>query len=271
MAKDILAAMIEFDDSSKFMGVSNANFSVFEGAVVRAKAMMQDYPDDKYIKMLVAPEYYFSGYSSKAVTNHIDSLSKSSKSDIYSGLRRVSRQYPNILIVAGTIAYTKGGGCCFSSTSYLSIAPILAGGNFLLKKYKVGNDQYQTADAFATKQSDSTFTYKGLTFGIDICLDHNNKILKKSLDGKSVDVHILISDGSSPTPNSLATNKNGGGAVVFCNMRSINKGKGVNGIMSVSPNKFGNLNVNVDSRTQVAKTGQTLAGGFHIALYSGQA
>ncbi|WP_444930836.1 hypothetical protein ACJJIF_03370 [Microbulbifer sp. SSSA002] len=270
MAKDILAAMIEFDDSSKFTGVSNTNFSVFTGAVARAKAMMQDYPDDKYIKMLVAPEYYFSGYASKAVTNHIDSLSKGSKSDIYSSLRTVSRQYPNILIVAGTIAYTKGGGC-LSSPSYLSIAPILAGGNFLLKKYKVGNDQYQTKDSFVSKVSGSTFSHKGLTFGIDICLDHNNKVLKKSLDGKTVDVHILISDGSSPSPGSLATNKDGGGAVVFCNMTSTNKGKGVNGIMSVSPNKWGNLNVNVDSRKQVAKTGQALSGGFHIALYSGQA
>ncbi|WP_413665505.1 hypothetical protein ACG1BZ_10050 [Microbulbifer sp. CNSA002] len=270
MAKDILAAMIEFDDSSKFTGVSNSNFDVFEGALARAKAMMQEYSDDKYIKMLVAPEYYFSGYASKAKTNHIDSLSKGSKGDIYSGLRRASRQYPNILIVAGTIAYTKGGGC-FSSASYLSIAPILAGGNFLLKKYKVGNDKYQTDDAFSTKASDSTFSYKGLTFGIDICLDHNNRILKNSLGGKTVDVHILISDGSSPSPGSLATNKSGGGAVVFCNMTSVNKGKGVNGIMSVSPNKWGNLNVDVNSRTQVAKTGQALTGGFHIALYSGQA
>ncbi|WP_152558679.1 hypothetical protein [Endozoicomonas numazuensis] len=186
------------------------------------------------------------------------------KHSLYTKLQASSRKYPNILIVPGSIAYSKARG--LSTRKYYNVCPILFGGNIILKKYKVGNDNYQSKGDFKTKGKGNTFTHKNLKFGIDICLDHGHKVLKTSLKGETVDVHVLIADGAAPSPRSLATTTDG--VVVYCNMKSKNKDKGVNGILSVKKNDYGNLNTH--NRQLVSETSQSLTGGYRIALYKGQ-
>ena len=269
----IFAAMVEFDSGAAFAGVDAAGYDSFDNCLGRADAMFQEHcRDPNAIKMFVAPEYYFSGHN---VNNNgslnINSLSRSDKHKLYEKIKQSSARYPDILIVPGSIAYSKARG--FSKRKYYNVCPIAAGGNIIHKYYKQSNDTFQTDDDFKSKNYGSTFNYGSLTFGIDICLDHGQKKLKNSLNGGRVDVHILISDGSAPSPNSLATDQQG--LVVFCDMNGgrdvMVKGENVrlNGIKNVTLDPQYKT-PRVSGKNVIASSAQALAGSGKVSLYSGE-
>lgn len=226
----VYAAMIEFDKGA-FQGVSAAGYDAFGDAASRADALFNREANGGDIRILLAPEYFFStvGATAKGSTT-IGSMSSGNKMDIYKKLKRTSASYPDMLIVAGSIAYTKGGGC-FSAAKHLSVCPILANGDIKLKYYKQSYDHFQTGssdDTWDTKAYGSTFTHGGQKFGIEICLDHGNAKLKDSGAGL-VDIQLLVSAGAKPMPSGIAARV--GGLVINCDMSG--KGGG-NGITTVS-------------------------------------
>ncbi|TQV77767.1 hypothetical protein [Denitrobaculum tricleocarpae] len=258
---EILAAMIEFDNVADFGGADSGSYDQFDDALSRADAMMSQYGNGKELKMFVAPEYYFSGHSiTEKGGTAITSLSRSQKHSLYDKIAQSSKSYPNMLIIPGSIAYSKARG--FSKRKYYNVCPIAANGRIIHKYYKQTNDTYQSTDDYKSKDYGATFAHANLDFGIDICLDHGHKMLKSSLGNATVDVHILIADGAAPSPMSIAASTDGG-AMVFCNMA----GRGKNGVLSVVANKFGNPNT--AGRNMVAELSQPLTGGMQVALYRG--
>lgn len=258
---ELLVGMIEFDNVANFGGGDKSSYDQFHDALTRADAMMTQHGNGRELKMFVAPEYYFSGHgTTERGGTTITSLSRSNKHALYDKIAESSKRFPNILIVPGSIAYSKARG--LSKRKYYSVCPIAANGRIIHKYYKQTNDTYQSGDDFKTKDYGATFTHSNLNFGIDICLDHGHKMLKTALNGSTVDIHILISDGSAPSPTSIAASV-AGGVVVFCDMA----GRGKNGVLSVFANKFGTPNVR--GRDMVAEISQPLCGGAHVALYKG--
>lgn len=258
---ELLVAMIEFDNVADFSGADTSSYDQFDDALARADAMMSTHGNGGELKMFVAPEYYFSGHSiTEKGGTAISSLSRSQKHGLYDKIAQSSKRYPSIMIVPGSIAYSKARG--LSKRKYYNVCPIAANGRIIHKYYKQSNDTYQSSGDFKTKDYGATFTHANLNFGIDICLDHGHKMLKSSLGGATVDVHILIADGAAPSPMSIAASTNGG-VMVFCNMA----GRGKNGVLSVFANKFGTPNTK--GRDMVAELTQSLTGGAQVALYKG--
>lgn len=258
---EILAAMIEFENVADFSGTDSSSYDQFDDALARADAMMNTHGSGGEVQMFVAPEYYFSGHSiTEKGGTAVTSLSRSEKHSLYDKIEQSSKRYPNMLIVPGSIAYSKARG--FSKRKYYNVCPIAANGRILHKYYKQTNDSHQSDSDFKSKDYGATFTYDNLNFGIDICLDHGHKMLKSSLGGATVDVHILIADGAAPSPMSIAASTDGG-AMVFCNMA----GRGKNGVLSVVANKYGTPNT--AGRDMIAELTQPLTGGAQVALYRG--
>lgn len=254
MSTDILAGMIEFEDVADFGGASVGSYDQFNEALTLADALMSRNGNGRELKMFVAPEYYFSGHGiTQKGSTTISSLSRSDKHGLYRKIAQSSALFPNILIVPGSIAYSKARG--LSKRKYYNVCPIAAKGRIIHKYYKQSNDD------FKSKDYGSTFKFGDLRFGIEICLDHGEKKLSQAAGSGTVDVQVLISDGFAPSTLGIVAPA-GKGAVVFCDM----KGQG-NGVLSVFSNKFGNPNT--DKPVPVGKPSQTLAGGVRVALYRG--
>lgn len=256
MTTEIWAAMVEFDANGEFGGLTDSSYDVLDQALSTAAALLADAPPAA-IKMFVAPEYTFSGHGkTESGGTQISSLSRSDKHGLYRKIKASSARHTEILIVPGSIAYSKAR--MFSARKYYNVCPIAAGGQIVHKYYKQSNDTYQSNEDFKSKDYGGTFTHMGKTFGIEICLDHGKKVLKGS--GAAVDVQILISDGFAPSTMGIVAPM-GSGAMVFCDMA----GKG-NGVKSIVANKYGNPNTGTSNERSRS---QSLTGGVQIALYTG--
>jgi hypothetical protein len=192
------------------------------------------------------------------------SLSRSNKHAIYGKLEEASAQFNDILIVAGSIAYSKNR--LFGERKYLNVCPVAYSGQIIHKYYKKEHDGYQGGEHgdFKTKDYEPTFTHKGLKFGIEICKDHGggNATLKGLLNGGSVDVQILVSAGAEPSPGALATRP--GGVIINCDMSGGQySGNGIRGgdAVSTSGTKA--------ARGYLKQTHPLNSGGF-VAIYQGQ-
>src|SRR5579871_3425615 len=96
-----------------------------------------------FTRMLVVPEYYFNAGGNIA--------SRDDKHVIYRRLENISASVPDMLLIAGTIAYQKG---VFSKDTY-NVCPILLGGAIIKKLYKSNDDGvYQINGTFKTKEDD---------------------------------------------------------------------------------------------------------------------
>jgi predicted amidohydrolase len=221
--------MVEFD-AGVFHGLGADGYDAFDDAASRADALFnQEAHNASDLRVFMAPEYLFSDISvTERGATAIGSMSSGDKIDIYKKLKRTSAAYPDMLIVAGSIAYTKGG--FGRARKHLSVCPILANGQVLLKYYKRTHDQFQTgssATTWDTKSYGSTFSYRGQTFGIEICLDHSPsfKTLKTAMGGGLVDIQMLVSAGSAPTRTAIAARTNG--LVINCDMAGKGGGNGI--------------------------------------------
>lgn len=262
----LYVAMLELDNRNEFQGIGNSEFNVFGNAISVADALLSQQPAVNSIKMFMAPEYTFSGHNvtDKGGVN-INSLSRSDKHSLYSNLKTASSQYSDIIIVAGSIAYSRKR--MFGKRKYLSVCPVLKNGEIILKYYKQTYDGFQSgssADSFTTKAKGSTFVEQGVNFGIEICSDHraDNKILKKS--GQNIDVHLLVSEGMNPSVGAIASRT--GGLIVNCDMSGQGGG---NGVRTVSMHAKWNRPDIDNQQTGAIGVSQTLASGAKVVLYSG--
>ncbi|OUS27643.1 hypothetical protein A9Q99_14490 [Gammaproteobacteria bacterium 45_16_T64] len=170
-------------------------------------------------RLLIVPEYFFESGSGL--------LSRDQKHDIYNQLIKISARVPDLILVAGSIAYGKGK----NTKKTFNVCPILHKGEIVKKLYKANDDGvYETNGSFCTKTGGSkgvpVVTINGVTIGLDICMDYNNDRLAKYLKKHSLgdpDVHIQIS-GSNNSSRGRSVAKDGG-VYVHCDQG----GKGTNG------------------------------------------
>ena len=222
--------------------VNKANFGIdatnrateFSMAVQQANAILKSQQKGSGIRVLVAPEYYWSGYGQigKIVKQHgPQPMSRDDKHDIYDALKSASSQAGSLVLVAGSIFYQKPSG---NSTSAYNVCPVLSNGKFLLKSYKQMDDGAARKNpgslTFDYKTSAPYFKYDGVRFGIEVCGEHYDHAkgsarLKDwvNINNKTIDIQILISDSTSiNAPSVVAT-----GYVVQCDIGGTAGGIGV--------------------------------------------
>lgn len=267
----IYAAMLELDNRLEFQGIGVDAYDAFDNAATAAREVLNRYatgPRD--IKLFLAPEYTFAGREQGTGGGvNIQSLSRSDKHSLYTKLKRTSAANNGIVIIAGSIAYSKKA--LFKGTRHLAVCPVLLNGEFLLKYYKATFDGFQVGaseDTFTSKEKGQTFTVGGVTFGIEICSDHrpDHRILRGRLGDARVDAHIIVSDGMAPSGASIAARQQG--LVINCDMSGRATG---NGVRTVGQNRYGNTTVDAAARGRIdeADAAQALANGAHVALYRG--
>jgi len=233
------------------LGSRGANFKTL---VSQAAAVFADRLPDVQVKLFVAPEYFFSkfdAYGTKVdgTRGELAPASHGQKMDFYDDIQSASSLQPNIIIVAGTIFYTRGK----KSIEGLNVCPIAVGGRIKHKIYKQNDDQrlkdYNKSYSYETKKrSDPVFTEKGVTFALDICRDHNSGLARTFAQkkNKTVQIHILISAGAAPSQCA-------GTYVVHCDLT----GDGKEGIGTVFQSTDGSWSGS--SKTRITPVGEPTA------------
>jgi hypothetical protein len=148
---------------------------------------MGDYGDPK---LLILPEYYFNAGGPIA--------SRTNKHAIYRRLENISAQVPELVLIAGTIAYEKNPA--FGTTKTYAVCPVLQNGAIVKKLYKAGDDGvYQINGAFRSKNDGGkavpVFNASGLSIAVDICMDYSpeNPALGR--------VETYVRDNNLPAPD----------------------------------------------------------------------
>ena len=196
-----------------------------------------------FVRLMIVPEYF---YESGAGL-----LSRGGKHAIYRDLKGISKRVPELILIAGSIAYGKG---LFSTDTY-NVCPVLYGGEIVKKLYKGSDDGvYQLNGTFRTKtdgnKSVPVATINGLTLGLDICLDYNRDRLSSYVQSNHLadpDMHIQIS-GTNATQSSRCVAKVNG-IYIHCDQG----GKGVNGATAWQVTARAGLNATT-TRIQPAHT-----------------
>ncbi len=179
------------------------------------------------VRMLVAPEYFWSGYDQigQNYKQHGPvAMERDDKHAIYAGLKKISSKAGSLVLVAGSIFYQKPSGT--RSTTY-NVCPVLQNGSFLLKAYKDFDDGASGKNSadydYDTKASKPYFKVGGIGFGLEVCGDHNNqgglggKLKQWNANAnKTIDVQIVVSDSMTIMAGSVAART--GGYVVQCDI-----------------------------------------------------
>lgn len=229
MTRRVLVAMLNID-ANQFSG---GNATTFSTACTQAAAALNMVGGTRSAtKLFVAPEYYFS-YMDQPFGNDDTKpvpVSRDFKHHLYTELKDISSQHSDMIIVAGSIFYTKTSGVFRKSTSGLNVCPVLKNGEFLYKYYKHDDDgNLANSDVDATyehKSTDPFFKDDGIRFGIEVCKDHTSRVLENWVNAHGnnrVDIHIYISATNSHLFSCLQARA--GGYVVHCDMLSANKKK----------------------------------------------
>jgi len=168
-----------------------------------------------YTRMLVVPEYYFAAGGAIA--------SRDDKHVIYRRLMDISARVPELVLIAGTIAYVKGT----QNPKTYSVCPVLRGGNIVKKLYKASDDGvYQVNGAFRSKNDNGKavplFDVNGISIGVDICRDFTDGprgILGGYLHATGIPaphIHIQISGTNSALSNFSRARV--GGVYIHCDL-----------------------------------------------------
>jgi hypothetical protein len=220
-----VAAAVLRVDKKLFDADATHRLEEFGMAVDQVSSLLKRMAGGAGVYLLVAPEYYFNPRGTIGKHYKQDgplAVDRSEKHDIYKGLKKISSRAGKLVIVAGSIMYTKTTS---SGTQGLNVCPVLQNGRFLTKNYKAQDDGYLAkgpVDAtYTSKASDPCFTVNGVSFGIEVCMDHASKTLKNFLNGGTVDVHILVSDGVTPDNFRIAAKANG--HVIHCDLSGSQK------------------------------------------------
>jgi hypothetical protein len=132
--------------------------------------------------VFIAPEYYFAKQAAGGIhqLNEERYLSEEDEYDISSSLACLSKLYPGLLIIPGTIAWSSPTSARHSVFAYLN-------GLQVYQSHR-SDDFDETAHSLPEFNTAPVFECDGVRFGIEIFLDHAYGVLKKP-----VDIHIILS------------------------------------------------------------------------------
>lgn len=203
-----VAAVLIAATRSVYGADSTTRGADFRMVVTQAVASATNAVPNADLVVIVAPEYFFSRFNPYGTVidntrSDIAPVSRSEKHGFYDDIVAASKAHPNVLIVGGTIFYSKTKGIIHKSRVALNVCPIAIGGKIKYKIYKQRDDlnaQYYDRDLTYKQKSgksDPVFEEGGIRFSLDICAD-NGRALSFLGDGGEVDIHIMVSAGSRP-------------------------------------------------------------------------
>jgi hypothetical protein len=209
-------------------------------------------------RMLIVPEYYLADVGAAGVT----ALSRDDKHATYRMLENLSKQVPELVIVAGTIFYEKGS----SKKKAYSVCPVLKNGKIIQKLYKSNDDGvYGVNGEFRTKTNGGRavpiFTVNGVSIGLDICMDYNAHRMDAyvATNGLALpDIHVQIS-GSNMSQTGVNSARVGG-VYVHCDLGT----KGANAWRVTARDPIGNTAVTLIVPDEV----QNPPGGGSLKFYT---
>lgn len=187
--------------------------------------------------IFIAPEYYFRlkeyralnldensqklRYSDDVELNKYRTYSKAQHDKVIASLKAVSKACPKLLIVPGTIFWLEEisslGPFRAAAKKAHNTAPIFFNGkSFIYHKQKdaaeISRQEREMGIKFDQGDRDGTFSFSGIPnvqFGVEICADHNNEVLKTTCAAHPVDVQLLTSCGATPLTQGLAVRQGG--------------------------------------------------------------
>jgi hypothetical protein len=180
------------------------------------------------VRMLVAPEYFWSGYG--VIGRSVPQLGpiamgRDDKHSVYAGLKKISKRAGSLVLVAGSIFYHKPGQA--RAVAY-NVCPVLRNGRFLLKQYKEFDDGAAGKNAgrfdYDMKDSDPFFEVDGLGVGLEVCGEHGRLATWNATANRTVELQILVSDGSRFLPNNIVVRPGGYAAQTDINGNSVSVG-----------------------------------------------
>jgi hypothetical protein len=173
-------------------------------------------PLDRVALVFVGPEWFFRRPDRP--------YTKAEQSLVIQRMKAVSRVYPDMVIMPGTIVWgdLKSGRWAGLSNT----APVLWMGEVIRLVHKSADcgdtDGLVTPDAFTAAGSgkaDSLFDVANLRFALDICVDHHQKRARREYEarygekslrkGEGVDVHIVTGAGQVASPDSVVAKPGG--------------------------------------------------------------
>lgn len=151
------------------------------------------------VRMLVAPEYFWSGYGPIGKVYRRPGplvMDRDDKHALYSALKTTSKKAGSLVLVAGSIFYHKPRG---TTDAAYNVCPVLRNGSFLLKAYKEFDDGAADMNpgtlTYSVKESRPYFKVEGIGFGLEVCGEHGRVARWNATAGKTIRVQILVSDG----------------------------------------------------------------------------
>ena len=150
--------------------------------------------------LFAAPEYYFiKGFNSPRDLSIFD---EAEKKRIYAGLKAISKAYPRVILVPGTVCWgkprkTAGGSKNDRWVDGYNTAPVYYNGSLhheYDKRWNDANYSSMTTDVlFQPGANSPLFKLEKLKFGIEVCGDFDDGNLAKAAAAESLDIEIYIS------------------------------------------------------------------------------
>lgn len=157
----MVAAVLIAATRSVYGADSTTRGADFRLIVAQAVARAGDVVPNADLVVVVAPEYFFSRFNPytrnfAGTRSDIAPVTRSEKHGFYDDIVAASRAHPNVLIVGGTIFYSKTKGIINKSKVAMNVCPVAFGGSIKHKIYKRDDDM--TASFY-----DGDLTYKQKT------------------------------------------------------------------------------------------------------------
>jgi predicted amidohydrolase len=196
---------------NQFTGLGADTFDSFTNLIAEADAALDNVKQGSAgLKVAMAPEYLFSDITPGAEQNksqeQYQPITAKDKGKLYGKLEALSKMYPDLLLVAGTIFYQRGG----SKGKGYNISPIVYGGKIIHKHNKIGDDRHLSRDysadaVFTHKKShdDPFFTCENVRFAVEICADQGRIRTLTDQKPHPIDILIFISAGAGLLGGSL--------------------------------------------------------------------
>ncbi len=179
-------------------------------------------PGEKQMNVMVAPEWLF---AKRSDPNNRAYTGKDMQ-DITEGLQKISKKYPDMLLVPGSVSWEIPDKTNPKKTIMYNSTPVVQDGKVvhMYHKRNEGGETNKELDRWGMGRPEirgkvesfntAFFEHKGVNFSLEMCADQadaqsRKEYVSKFPNGKGTDVHILISEGSKLQPY-MTPVKNGG-------------------------------------------------------------
>ena len=206
LTKEVLIGVLNVNNSS-FVGGTRIHLKSLRESLGLADGLLNQLATTTgALKIFLAPEYFFSQMvqmprrTGDGFKTGYMPVSREQAADVVASLVKLSSQYPDFLIIAGSIHSMQDDGTGKKIT--YNACPVLAGGSLIHVYQKRFFDNFATDvltnPGWDTGSDSPLFNYGGLRFAVEICLDHGKRVLDTHLTSTGEappSIQVLVSRG----------------------------------------------------------------------------